>query len=168
MSAEAVLAYLRTVARASPARVAIETGIHRREAESILSRLRDAGDIRRTGPHYYMPPVTADAPTVRAILCVMADGQKHDADEIARTEGAAGRHRAPAVLGEVMMQMCRVQIITRVQGGYTLAEKGRRMLPSIMPQIEMRPYIPPKMPPRRPGSMAHLTLPSVYAEGARG
>ena len=163
MSREAILEYLSSVQRASPGRVALETKIPRTEVDRLLKSMRENGDLRRTGPHYYLPPVGASVPTVMAIVQALADGSARDVDEIARIEGEAGRHRAPSVLARAMMDMGRAGIIARTARGWMLAEKGRRMLPSVAPEYRMRPYVPPKSPPRRPGSMAHLSLPSVYS-----
>lgn len=46
---------------------------------------------------------------------------------------------------------------------YYLTGKGRDQLPAVQPAAVMRPYVPPQMPPRRPGAMVFAGLPSVAA-----
>lgn len=40
---------------------------------------------------------------------------------------------------------------------------GLALLPSRQPEVTFAPYVPPKMPPRRAGSMDFAACPSIYS-----
>ena len=66
----------------------------------------------------------------------------------------------------VMQRLVRDSLVCMTNQHYTITPRGLKRVPKAAVVIQpMRPYAPPQMPPRRPGSMAFLAAPSHYARG---
>ena len=134
----------------------------------LLHDMCAKGELVRVGTGRYTTPEKAEQ--VRAWestgeaaqkILVMLAAQKRT-----RTEcyGAAAEVVGEADARIVMQRLARDSLIVATNQCYSITPRGLKRVPRgpivIAP---MRPYVPPVAPPRRAGSMAHLTLPSVFS-----
>jgi len=131
------------------------------------------GELVRVGTGRYTTPEKAEQ--VRAwestgeaaqTVLVMLAAQKRT-----RTEcyGAAAELAGEEGARVVMQRLARDSLIVATNQCYSITPRGLKRVPRAAVVIQpMRPYVPPAAPPRRAGSMAHLTLPSVFAREQYG
>lgn len=96
---------------------------------------------------------------LRTVATIDSASQKQMADSVSAFQSAPETFK---VLG----QMCMAGWLIKVKGGrYQITPKGLDCLPKAQTaQSMMVPYVPPKAPPRRPGSMDFMRAPSIYPE----
>lgn len=93
------------------------------------------------------------------ICAAVAAGKDTMADIYAAMTGRMSR----AVLERTVRNLCTTGRLREENGRYALTQAGRDILGVRGPAFEMAPYVPPKAPPRRPGSEVCSTLPSMAA-----
>lgn len=127
-----------------------------------------ANPIRKPKQQRRTPAQRADetsGPVAQAILRALAKGGPLQMVELKR---AAHAHSGGETVEALVLALSHAGLVIRNSRGHFLTDKGRLRVPSAPPVMpEMRPYRPPVAPPRRPGAMAFLQAPSVYAEGPR-
>lgn len=134
----------------------------------LLHDMCAKGELVRVGTGRYTTPEKAEQ--VRAWestgeaaqrVLVMLAAQKRT-----RTEcyGAAAELAGEEGARVVMQRLVRDNLVCMTNQHYTITPRGLKRVPRAPVVIApMRPYVPPAAPPRRAGSMAHLTLPSVFS-----
>lgn len=131
------------------------------------------GQLVRVGFGAYAAPERAeearehdtDGPAAQAILRALG---KTRALQMVELKRVAHAHSGGKTVEALVMILAQAGLVIQTSRGYALTSKGAKRIPSAPPVMpEMRPYRPPQMPPRRPGAMAFLQAPSIYAEGPR-
>ena len=128
------------------------------------------GELVRIGMGRYTTPEKADkirslestGEAAQRVLMLLA-GEKRTRDECyAAAAEVVGKEGARIVV----QRLSRDSLIAATNHCFVLTPRGLKRVPKAAVVIQpMRPYAPPQMPPRRPGSIAFLAAPSHYARG---
>lgn len=136
----------------------------------LLHDMVAKGELVRIGTGRYTTPDKADkirslestGEAAQRVLMLLA-GEKRTRDECyAAAADVVGQEGARIVV----QRLSRDSLIAATSHSFVLTPRGLKRVPKAAVVIHpMRPYVPPQMPPRRPGSMAFLAAPSHYARG---
>lgn len=160
-----VLAYVKAHPRCSVGDIAKALGLKVPNVSAALNRLKAEGKVRHeTNPYGWSetglrPSDIATQEMLRAAMKVefVTPGQLLTAVS-AMLPGAAAHERIDELVAGGLLQR-------RQNGKLTITKDGIAFLPRIQRDAPaMTPYQAPKAPPRRPGSMAFASLPSVHAD----
>lgn len=139
------------------------TGIPMRTTMLVLRALKAKGVVRyRSNPSGWLLVGPSESSIVTQSMLRTAQAKERvTAGELA---DAVAQWRSGEAAFQAADELVKAGLLSRRRGGYySITALGIDMLPKPAPVYVMTPYRPPKAPPRRPGSMAHLTLPSVYS-----
>jgi len=126
------------------------------------------GELVRVGTGRYTTPEKAEqvrawestGEAAQRVLVMLAAQKRTRTECYDAAAELVGKEGARAV----MQRLVRDSLVCLTNQHYTITPRGLKRVPRgpivIAP---MRPYVPSAAPPRRAGSMAHLTLPSVFS-----
>ena len=138
----------------------------------LLHDMVARGELVRIGMGRYTTPEKADkirslestGEAAQRVLMLLAGEKRTSGECYAAAAQVVGQEGALIVV----QRLSRDSLIAATNQCYVITPRGLKRVPKAAVVIQpMRPYVPPQMPPRRPGSMAHMALPSVFAEGPR-
>lgn len=160
-----VLAYVTAHPRCGVGDIGRALGLKVPNVSASLNRLKAEGKVRHeTNPYGWSatglrPSDIATQEMLRAAMKVeyVSPGQLLAAVS-ALLPGAAAHERIDELVAGGLLQR-------RHGGRLSITKDGIAFLPRIQRDVPaMTPYRPPVAPPRRPGSMAFASLPSVHAD----
>ena len=134
----------------------------------LLTGMVQSGELARIEAGRYALPEKAAAQRALAVDSEAAlrvfRALEHDKQPREVVWAAAAEVIGEANARTLVTRLVRDGFLVPTNRQFLLSPKGAKKIPRGFGEVvPMRPYVPPKSPPRRPGSMQHLALPSVFA-----